>query len=35
MKYIIMTEGTCEKALMDVLIKKEILNIPVESLLYE
>lgn len=35
MKYVIMTEGTCEKALMDVLIKKEILNIPVESLLYE
>lgn len=35
MKYIIMTEETCEKALIDVLIKKGIFNIPNESLLYE
>ena len=35
MKYVIMTEGPCEKALIDVLIKKGIFNIPVESLLYE
>ena len=35
MKYLIMTEGTCEKALIDVLIEKGIFSIPVESLLYE
>lgn len=35
MKYIIMTEGTCEKALIDVLICKGLFKIPIESLLYE
>lgn len=35
MKYVVMTEGTCEKALIDVLIKKDIFKIPVDSLLYE
>ena len=35
MKYLIMTEGTCEKALIDVLIEKELFSISVESLLYE
>lgn len=35
MKYVVMTEGTCEKALIDVLIKKGLFNISVESLLYE
>ena len=35
MKYVIMTEGTCEKALIDVLINKDLFKIPVESLLYE
>lgn len=35
MKYVVMTEGTCEKALIDVLLEKNIFNIPIESLLYE
>lgn len=35
MKYVVMTEGTCEKALIDVLIKKNIFSLEVESLLYE
>lgn len=35
MKYLIMTEGTCELALMHVLIEKGIFKIPVESFLYE
>lgn len=35
MKYLIMTEGTCEKALIDVLIKKGIFSLPIELLLYE
>ncbi len=35
MKYLVMTEGTCEKALIDVLIKKGIFSLPIESLLYE
>lgn len=35
MKYVVMTEGACEKALIDVLIKKGLFNISVESLLYE
>lgn len=30
-----MTEGTCEKALIDVLIKKNLLIYPIDSLLYE
>lgn len=35
MKYVVMTEGTCEKALIDVLIEKNIFSLEVESLLYE
>ena len=35
MKYVVMTEGTCEKALIDVLIDRSIFSISVESLLYE
>ena len=35
MKYLVMTEGTCEKALIDVLIEKGLFSISVESLLYE
>lgn len=35
MKYLIMTEGTCEKALIDVLIEKNLFSLELESLLYE
>lgn len=35
MKYVVMNEGTCEKALIDVLIEKNIFSIEIESLLYE
>lgn len=35
MKYLVMTEGTCEKALIDVLIKKGLFSLSIESLLYE
>lgn len=35
MKYLIMTEGTCEKALLDVLLEKNILVYEASDLLYE
>lgn len=35
MKYLIMTEGTCEKAFLDVLLEKNILLFEVNDLLYE
>lgn len=35
MKYLIMTEGTCEKAFVDVLVEKELLFVPEDMLLYE
>ena len=35
MKYLIMTEGTCEKALFDVLLEKNILNYTLADLVYE
>lgn len=35
MKYLIMTEGTCEKALLDVLLEKNILLYKPSDLLYE
>lgn len=35
MKYLIMTEGTCEKAVLDVFIEKKILKYKIDDLLYE
>ena len=35
MKYIIMTEGTCEKAFIDVIIDKDLFVFPIKCLLYE
>ena len=35
MKYLVMTEGSCEKAFLDVLVKKEMFSIHIDDLFYQ